>query len=79
MGAVKNGTIIFRVPEPYAAQFKTLAKEEITKVVGLKSEDQFARKLVVDFLTGRLVYLDQSSRYGNPLLHGERAPAAAAG
>lgn len=36
------------------------------KIVGVGSAHQLCRKVVVDFLDGKLIYLDQRDRYSNP-------------
>lgn len=62
----KTGVYIFRLPtsrsEQLDAQFKKLP------IVGIDSVNLFARKIVIDYLLGRLVYLDPRSREDNPLV-----------
>lgn len=66
---MKDGIISFRLPGPHDKKLVAATKEAAAKVVGIKSENQFVRKLVVDFLAGRLVYIDPAARDDNPLLN----------
>ena len=56
--------IAFRVPTKDAAALDTKASSD--RIVDVRSGNQFARKLVLDFLKGRLIYPNARHRYANP-------------
>lgn len=55
----KERVVAFRLP---IAEGKELDKRVEDKVVGVKSGNQVARKVVRDFLRGRLVYISPADR-----------------
>jgi hypothetical protein len=65
---MKDGIISFRLPPPFDGKIKAAYGEARTTVVGLKSENHLARKVLVDFLEGRLVYLNPADKVGNPII-----------
>jgi hypothetical protein len=67
----KTGLVVFRLPESLDIK---LGKEfEERKVLDVKSTHQFARKIVTDYLSGRLIYIDAASAEGNVLLQARPA------
>lgn len=65
---MKDGIVSFRLPAPFDAKLVTATSSAKTTVVGIRSENHLARKLVVDYLEGRLVYLDQTAKTDNPMI-----------
>jgi hypothetical protein len=62
----KTGVYIFRLPTSSDA---TLIKDfESVPIVGITSVNLFARKIIMDYLSGRLAYLEPASKLDNPLL-----------
>lgn len=59
--------VIFRLPLSECTKLDT----QKSPVVGIRSRNQFARKLILDFLENKLVYLNQSHRLANPSLSKE--------
>ncbi len=60
---VKPTVISFRIT---AAQTKTLdAIRTRQQVIGIKSSNQYARKILSDFLAGRVVYKNPKDQYGD--------------
>jgi hypothetical protein len=62
----KTGVYIFRLPTSRVAELDAQFKKQ--PIVGITSENLFARKIIIDYLLGRLVYLDPRSRGDNPLV-----------
>jgi hypothetical protein len=62
----KTGLIVFRLPESLTKKLD--AEFEEKKVLDVKSNHQFARKIITDYLSGRLIYIDASSVSDNALL-----------
>lgn len=58
--------IAFRVPETAAEALGHRA--ERNRVVNVRSGNQLARKIVLDFLKGRLIYVDQNDQRRDPML-----------
>jgi hypothetical protein len=62
----KTGLVVFRLPESLDTKLNKEFKER--KVLDVKSPHQYARKIVTDYLSGRLIYVDAASVDGNVLL-----------
>ena len=62
----KTGVYIFRLPT--SADVDLIKDFESKPIVGITSVNLFARKIIMDYLSGRLAYLDPSSKLDNPLL-----------
>jgi len=62
----KTGLIVFRLPESLDHKLNKEFKER--RVLDVKSPHQFARKIVTDYLSGRLIYTDPTAVSGNVLL-----------
>lgn len=56
--------VTFRVTK--ARHSKMVEYKDSVRIVGVRSHHQLARKLVLDFLDGRLVYLKDSHKYESP-------------
>jgi hypothetical protein len=57
----KDNVVSFRLDE---TKFKDLKKVRETDMpIGIKSENQLCRKIVADFLAGRLEYKDPQHRF----------------
>ena len=54
----KERVVAFRLPETEGESLDSRAAQE--KIVGVRSGAQLARKLVRDYLNGRLIYLNKS-------------------
>lgn len=62
----KTGVYIFRLP---TSDDKKLDDQfQGRKIVGIASKNLFARKIILDYLSGQLVYIDPAARLDNPLL-----------
>jgi len=68
MDNTKERVVAFRIPDNLASNLETKAVEP--KIIGIRSGNQFARKLVIDFLAGRLVYLNPADRKRDPVVNG---------
>jgi len=62
----KTGLCIFRLPE--SLDDKLVEKFEEKKIIDIKSKHQLARKIVTDYLSGRLIYVDAAAVNDNQLL-----------
>ncbi len=62
----KTGVYIFRLPTSDDVTLGNQFKNR--KIVGITSKNLYARKLILDYLSGKLVYIDTASREDNPLL-----------
>jgi hypothetical protein len=62
----KIGVYIFRLPKSKDDSLVDVFTRR--RIVGVTSKHQFARKLVMDYLSGRLVYLKSSDANDNPLI-----------
>ena len=62
----KTGLVVFRLPESLDSKLGKEFKER--RVLDVKSTHQYARKIVTDYLSGRLIYVDAASVDGNVLL-----------
>jgi hypothetical protein len=62
----KTGVFIFRLPTSQSDKLKKQFEER--PIVGITSENLFARKIILDYLSGRLIYLNPELRKDNPLL-----------
>lgn len=63
---IKERVVAFRLPETLAIELDKQAQSSM--VVGIRSGNQFARKLVIDFLAGRLHYLSKGDRTHDPVV-----------
>lgn len=63
----KVGLYVFRLPESLDDELIILFEK--SPVLGVKSKHQFARKIVTDYLSGRLIYVDARAEHDNSLLH----------
>lgn len=64
MESDKNNPLIFRIhPETYKKLQQAMSTQ---KVIGIKSLNQFGRKIISDFLDGRLVYTKPEFASQNP-------------
>lgn len=61
MSQLKKRVISFRLSTKQDLQLGEILKRD--PVVGVKSSRQFSRKIVVDFLNGRLVYKNPNDRH----------------
>jgi hypothetical protein len=64
--ARKGEPIAFRLDAGNDSLLATQFKE--TPVIGIDSVDKFARKLVIDVMRGRAVYLNPDDKFANPQL-----------
>lgn len=58
--------VSFRLDKATLSRIKTHLKDR--PVLGIRSENQFMRKLAVDWANGRLVYLKKTDEVSNPQL-----------
>lgn len=65
----KTGVYIFRLPT--SSDTNLIKDFESKPIVGITSVNLFARKIIMDYLSGRLAYLDPNSKLDNPLLKRE--------
>jgi hypothetical protein len=56
--------VAFRITKARTAALRD--RVATLRVVGVGSHHQLCRKLAIDFLDGKLVYLSDSSRFENP-------------
>jgi hypothetical protein len=56
-----DGLVVFRVSNPDSDALDDLV--DTLKVIGVRSSNQLARKLVIDYLRGRLAYPHESDRH----------------
>lgn len=64
--AKETKQIIFRLDTTLTE--KLTAERNEAPIMDIRTDNQFARKIVADFLLGNLVYLDKNLRTENPLL-----------
>jgi hypothetical protein len=62
----KASPIAFRLDQEYNTRLQERFQD--TPIVGITSSDMFARKLVMDVLTGRAMYLNPEDASKNPAL-----------
>lgn len=62
----KERIISYRIPAASSTELEKLSVNP--KVVGIRSANQFARKLTLDFLSGRLVYMSAGDRTRDPVI-----------
>jgi len=62
----KERVIAFRIPDETGDELDKSA--ETTPVPGVRSGNQLARKLVLDFVHGKLIYLNPIDRLNDPSL-----------
>jgi hypothetical protein len=62
----KTGVLIFRLPTSDDNKLGT--KLSKNPIIGIKSKNLFARKIILDYLHGRLIYLDPAAATDNPLI-----------
>jgi len=60
----KSQLIIFRVRAAAGTKLEQMLQER--KIVGIKSSNQYARKILTDFLEGRLAYANPDHALLNP-------------
>ncbi len=64
--ADETTVIAFRVAAKDAATLD--ARSEADRIVNVRSGNQMARKIVLDFLKGRLIYVNPNDRHRDPAL-----------
>lgn len=62
----KDRVIAFRLSPKLADKLKTVS--ERNRIIAIRSGNQFARKVIIDFLESRLTYPNSSDRDQNPLI-----------
>lgn len=60
--------IVFRVPRTKRQAIDAIVASPEKRIIGIRSCHHFARKLMLDFIDGKLVYLNQRDKQGNPSL-----------
>lgn len=65
-GRLKERVVAFRIPTGKGERLDAMADE--MQVVNVSSGNKLARKVVLDFLGGRLVYLNSNDRQNDPVL-----------
>jgi hypothetical protein len=66
MADEQTTVIAFRIPTKAAEVLH--AKAESNCIVNVRSGNQFARKIVLDFLSGKLIYVRPKDKFHDPAL-----------
>jgi hypothetical protein len=62
----RDRVIAFRIKEPKAEVLDNQATS--SRIVNVRSGNQLARKVILDFIAGKLVYLNPGDRHRDPTL-----------